>query len=82
MKKPLLLLVMSSLGFLCLRSQTLEASYESNFADEMTYIFENLDFSEVTTNLLTDKTMQFVKVDCGVQTLVYNKLITSRLTLP
>ena len=79
MKKPLLLLIMSGLGFLCLHSQTLEASYENNFADEMGYIFENLDFSEVTTNLLLDRTMPFIKVDyfVGVQLREYNKLNTT-----
>ena len=83
MKKPLLLLIMSGLGFLCLQSQTLEASYENNFSDEMTYIFENLDFSEVTTNLLLDRGMPFIKVDSfdGVQLREYNKLNITRFGL-
>ena len=39
MKKPLLLLIMSGVGMLCLRSQTMEASYGNSFAEDMPTIY-------------------------------------------
>ena len=83
MKKPLLLLIMSGLGMLCLRSQTIEASYGNNFAEDMAHVFENLDLAEVTTDLLLDRSMPFVEADSfdGVQLLEYNQLEINRFGL-
>lgn len=52
MKKPLMLLILSGLCMYYLQAQTLEASFESNFSANMAYVLENLDFSEVTSNML------------------------------
>ena len=76
MKKPLLLLVLSGLGFYCPIAQTLEASYDDTYAANISYVFENLNMSEVATNLLADRAVPFIEVDSfdGVQLLEYNKL--------
>ena len=83
MKKTLLLLIMSSLGFYCPMAQTVEASYEDTYATNISYVFENLDMSDVTTNLLVDRAVPFVEVDSfdGVQLLAYNKLEINRFGL-
>lgn len=83
MKKPILLLVLSGLGICCLKAQTIEASYENNFAENIAYIFEELDMSEVTTDLLIDRAMPFIETDSfdGIQLGKYNKLEINKFGL-
>ena len=83
MKKPLLLLILSCLGIYCSYAQGIEATYENSFEANISYVFENLDFSDVTTNLLVDRSIPFVEVDSfdGVQLMPYNKLDINRFGL-